>query len=354
MEDNCGEPSQYANGSPKSQKKREHVRFEEPSSTSHDENTPLLENADLEGGRQRQQSLGNPEHSSDHEPRSLKSLILRNLLFILLTCIFIVGTAFVCLRDLIIRYKSPSMAFCTSSECVLAAAELLRNLSPNYGQIDPCQDFHRYTCEGFNTQHSLQPDQVWFNTLSLMGETAQAVLRQVLESPDGEALLESSAEQANFQKLKAAYGSCMDEESIREQGYKPLVALLCDIEDIFSTHGLNGTLHATDYILSLGESALIGLRVIEDDKNPEQQIAAMKSPSLGLKAKQYYEDEQQLSFYGDTISLVFERLAKVNDSTSENFRNLQENLKGVSRSIEVKSLVQFEKRIAQVAPSART
>lgn len=49
---------------------------------------------------------------------------------------------------------------CTTPGCVLAASELLRSMSPNYKDIDPCDDFRAYVCEGFDATHDLRSDQV--------------------------------------------------------------------------------------------------------------------------------------------------------------------------------------------------
>jgi len=44
---------------------------------------------------------------------------------------------------------------CLKPACVLAASEIIENLSPRYDEIDPCTDFNKYVCEGFDEKHDL-------------------------------------------------------------------------------------------------------------------------------------------------------------------------------------------------------
>ena len=351
MESAAKMQSQYNGSSSPAPKKKDHVRFEEPLPVLDNEETPLLAHEDLEPGRRRRRSARDYEEEKSSSPLSLRNLILRNLLLISLACVFVVGTAFVCVRDLVSQYKTKTMALCTSPSCVLAAAELIGDMSPNYAQINPCDDFHRYTCEGFDRLHTIRPDQTSSNTLSLMSETAQAILRQVLESPHFTISDDSAAEQENYQKLKNAYDTCMNETEIETRGNAPLLGLLSDLQEGSPANKTNSTLEGVDYLLSLGVDALISIGVGEDDKNPEQQIIMMSRPSLGLRAKQYYKDEQQLALYKETIGLVFEKLSKDHALDSNEYATLRENLAGASTPASVKSLVDFEAKIAEITPN---
>lgn len=342
---------QYAECQPKGQKRKERVRFKDPSPATDDEDTPLLLNSDVEMGRQRRRSVKDYEEKNSYLRGSVKHLILRNLLLITLACILIVGTAVVCIKDLVNRYIASPMSLCTTPGCVLAAAELIRDMSPNYDQIDPCQDFHRFTCEGFGRTHSIRPDQVSIQTLSIMSETAQAVLRQVLESPYAQESSRHFAELENFQKLQTAYNSCMNETAIKEKGNTPLLDLLAKLEDIYQAQGANDLTAGIDYLLTLGEDAVLDIGVEADDKNPEQQIIQIVSPGLGLLSKEYYRDEKQLELYKRTITPVFESLAADKKSRSCSFSNLCDNLTSFSKESSVDSLIKFESKIAAASPN---
>lgn len=43
----------------------------------------------------------------------------------------------------------------------------------------------------------------------------------------------SSVDQQNFDKLKAAYDACMDEDTIKKEGDKPLLEILHQVADMF-------------------------------------------------------------------------------------------------------------------------
>lgn len=124
---------------------------------------------------------------------------------------------------------------CESAACVHAASEILYNLSPNYREIDPCIDFEQLTCGGWDDRHDLRPDQGDAFTGTIMSENSQMLLRHILEAPyPGESkhssfspaqLVKSlsSVDEENFDKLKSAYGACMNEDRIKEDGVKPLL-----------------------------------------------------------------------------------------------------------------------------------
>lgn len=125
---------------------------------------------------------------------------------------------------------------CTTPGCVLAASELLHNLSPRYRDIDPCIDFRAFVCEGWDLRHDLREDQSDLFTGTIMNEQSQVLLRHVLESPSpGEPLEDDKngrIEKVNFHKLQDAYRACMDESAIQAQASSPLIDILRNLQKI--------------------------------------------------------------------------------------------------------------------------
>jgi endothelin-converting enzyme len=121
--------------------------------------------------------------------------------------------------------------------CVHAASEILNNLDPNYEEIDPCTDFDKFVCGGWEEKHDLRPDQGDIFTGTLMVERSQMLLRHILESDSSKAhfldVFESSVDKDNFNKLKDSYDSCMNEDIIKQYGAKPLRSVVMKIEDVF-------------------------------------------------------------------------------------------------------------------------
>jgi endothelin-converting enzyme len=72
---------------------------------------------------------------------------------------------------------------CTTPACVHAASEILYNLSPDYQALNPCTDFERLVCEGWDDRHDLRPDQGDAFTGTTMAENSQMLLRHILEAP---------------------------------------------------------------------------------------------------------------------------------------------------------------------------
>ena len=126
---------------------------------------------------------------------------------------------------------------CVTPGCVLAASEIIQNMSPRYHEIDPCTRFDEFVCEGWEEKHDLRADQDSSFTGTLMEENSQIILRHVLETPfsDSHPRLdpESSPEASIFGKLKDAYDACMDESRLHELGSQPLIAVLRKIEELF-------------------------------------------------------------------------------------------------------------------------
>ncbi len=79
---------------------------------------------------------------------------------------------------------------CLTPACVHASSELLYNLSPDYKNVDPCNDFEELVCGGWRDHHDLRPDQGDAFTGSIMSENSQMLLRHILEAgyPDSSAV----------------------------------------------------------------------------------------------------------------------------------------------------------------------
>jgi hypothetical protein len=71
---------------------------------------------------------------------------------------------------------------CLTPACVHAASELLYNLSPNYKELDPCNNFEELVCGGWRERHDLRADQGDAFTGTIMSEQSQLLLRHILEA----------------------------------------------------------------------------------------------------------------------------------------------------------------------------
>ena len=72
---------------------------------------------------------------------------------------------------------------CLTPACVHAASEILYNLSPEYKELDPCDNFEELVCGGWRDRHDLRADQGDAFTGTIMSENSQMLLRHILEAP---------------------------------------------------------------------------------------------------------------------------------------------------------------------------
>jgi endothelin-converting enzyme len=99
----------------------------------------------------------------------------------------------------------------------------------------------------------------------------------------------SSADQENFEKLKAAYDACMNEDKIKKDGLKPLMEILKDITDMFPVKGSvyerDSLLESADkedladaigYLAKLGVPAFISAGAGADDKDPDTVVVQVR------------------------------------------------------------------------------
>ena len=90
-----------------------------------------------------------------------------------------------CKLSIVYRSKKPNTksSICLTPACVHASSEILYNLSPDYKNIDPCDNFEELVCGGWDARHDLRPDQGDAFTGTIMSENSQMLLRHILEAP---------------------------------------------------------------------------------------------------------------------------------------------------------------------------
>ncbi|KAL8932508.1 MAG: hypothetical protein Q9216_006807, partial [Gyalolechia sp. 2 TL-2023] len=258
----------------------------------------------------------------------------------------------------------------------LAAAGILENMSPNYHDIDPCEDFNRFVCEGWEQMHDLRPDQESVSSGSVMYEKSQQTLRHLLESPYSAARsAASSSESANeliFNKIQLAYDACMDEAIIKHRGSAPLLEVLRKVGDYFPVEishdgressqplpnqhqkGIsesrgNPLTSTIAYLASIGVEALVAFGVDADEKDPDSVVLMMDALSRpGLPSKEYYKDKDLVNSYADTIGQVLEALLREARPKSEQ-ASYSNTVLDCNEDL-VKAVVELEADLAAATP----
>src|SRR5262249_33933384 len=78
--------------------------------------------------------------------------------------------------------------------------------------VDPCDNFYRFSCNGWFKQNPLPADQASYGRFTELYELNRLHLRQILEA----AAKPSAARTANEQKIGDEYASCMDAAAINK------------------------------------------------------------------------------------------------------------------------------------------
>ncbi|CZR58105.1 related to endothelin-converting enzyme 1 [Phialocephala subalpina] len=357
-------------------------------SSSHDQNgdserTPLLPDAE------RPHNMEQPEDDSKNKTslRKAATWTAQNALIICMSLSILAAIVGISVFFGVYNKKkySPKATVCQTPACVHAASEILYNLSPDYKNVDPCTDFEQMVCGGWDDRHDLRPDQGDAFTGTIMDENSQMLLRHILEAPypsesnhsdfSPVQLVESlsSVDEQNFGKLKAAYDACMDEDTIKQAGVKPLVEVLHQVADLFPTKesafDRRTPLVAKDskdiaetilYLSKLGVSALVSSGAGADDKDPDTVIVQVSPPyRIGLPAKDYYSDSTVLKKYEDMLAAIISNLHP--DHKDENATLHAEWMKSrghgkIAARGEGKNyahdVVEFEKKLAAASPDA--
>jgi endothelin-converting enzyme len=311
--------------------------------TTPSESTPLL---DAEG------------QAPPSRARRAGSWAVKNAVVI---CISLLITAVLVVIAIFLALSSTSQKSSTKSEvcltpaCVHAASEILYTLSPNYKELDPCTDIEELVCGGWKERHDLREDQASAFTFTLIAENNQMILKHILDAPypaDSKhssfspAILAataqsiSSVDQQNFDKLKSGYQACMDENTIKKEGVKPLLKVLQDVYRASSKSSESSYIADTMlYLAELGVSSLVSVGAGADDKDPNTVVVQVSPPwSIGLPAKQYYEDDKLVQKYKRTLAQVIGAI----HGTGSN-----ESGEKVAYGV-----VEFEKKLAAASPDS--
>ncbi|EFX65281.1 hypothetical protein DAPPUDRAFT_333347 [Daphnia pulex] len=114
--------------------------------------------------------------------------------------------------------KSANGNVCNTSGCVMAAAEILKNINKT---VNPCEDFYSFACGGFETRNVIPDDQSSVTTFSLISDEVTEQLRSLIERP----IKKTDAEP--FKLVKKLFQSCLNKTRAEERvGLAPLKEVL--------------------------------------------------------------------------------------------------------------------------------
>ena len=147
--------------------------------------------------------------------------------------------------------------------------------------VDPCENFYRYSCNGWFKRNPLPADQASYGRFTELAELNRQHLRQILE----EVAKPSVSRTPNEQKIGDEYASCMDVEAINKRGLEPLQQELKSIDSLKNQEDL-GVLVA--HLHTIGVNAFFGMGSSPDFADSSRVMSFYDAAGLGLPERDYY------------------------------------------------------------------
>jgi endothelin-converting enzyme len=150
--------------------------------------------------------------------------------------------------------------------------------------------------------------------------------------------VEKSVDEKNFDKMKAAYDACLDEDKIKSVGVQPLVKVLEEIKKVYpvgdsDSHALKDTI---SLLAKYDISNLVSVSTGADDTDPDTVVVSISAPyNLGLPSKERYEDEKLVEKYrGVALEVLSALYPDQNKDTFSKIIDLEKKLAAASPSTE--------------------
>ncbi len=169
--------------------------------------------------------------------------------------------------------------------------------------VDPCENFYRYSCNGWFQRNPLPPDQISYGRFTELYELNRLHLRQILE----DASKPDSKRTPNEQKIGDEYASCMDTAAVNKAGIAPLQPELDRIAALKSSAELPALL---GHLHNIGVNAFFGMGSNQDFADSSQVISFYGAGGLGLPERDYYfrtdpKSIEQRKQYVDHVRKMF-------------------------------------------------
>jgi endothelin-converting enzyme/putative endopeptidase len=147
--------------------------------------------------------------------------------------------------------------------------------------VDPCENFYRYSCNGWFKRNPLPADQAAYGRFTELAELNRLHLKQILE----ENATPAATRSANQQKIGDEYASCMDTAAVNKQGLASLQPELDRIAALKSVAALPALLA---HLHTIGVNAFFGMGSNQDFADASSVISFYGAGGLGLPERDYY------------------------------------------------------------------
>jgi endothelin-converting enzyme/putative endopeptidase len=171
----------------------------------------------------------------------------------------------------------------TAAPAATPAKPELRVFDPSLidKSVDPCENFYRFSCNGWFKRNPLPADQTSYGRFTELAELNRLHLRQILE----ETARPATRRPANEQKIGDEYASCMDTAAISKLGLSPLFPELDKIAALKTVADLPALLA---HLHAIGVNAFFGIGSDQDYADSASVISFYGAGGLGLPERDYY------------------------------------------------------------------
>jgi len=147
--------------------------------------------------------------------------------------------------------------------------------------VDPCENFYRFSCNGWFKRNPLPADQASYGRFTELMELNRLHLRRILE----EAATPAATRSANEQKIGDEYASCMNTAKVDKLGLKPLQPELDRIATLKTAQQLPALVA---HLHAIGVDAFFGMGSNQDFDDSKSVISFYDAGGLGLPERDYY------------------------------------------------------------------
>jgi membrane metallo-endopeptidase-like protein 1 len=204
-------------------------------------------------------------------------------------------------------------------------------------EVDPCEDFYSYSCNGWVKANPIPDGKSTWGTFMKLEQQNQLIIKRVLEQPIEN--LKSKAEK----KAKMYYESCLDvNDTVEDLGAEPMHTLLRKLGGwTITDSGFNDQTWSFQNVVQMVQNkynigALFSYVVGEDDKNSSRYILQIDQSGLTLPTREYYLNETE---HSKVLEAYLDYMTKVGVLLGGEYNSTKEQMQAV---------IEFETKLANI------